>query len=49
MLNILRFIASHGIDPEVPLILSSMGMGWMMRGAYQYIKQYNKENHHDKI
>ena len=27
MLNFLRFLAAHGIDPEVPLVLGGVLMG----------------------
>ena len=48
MLNFLRFLAAHGIDPEVPLVLDGVLMGICLTVFYYEIKK-SKENRHDKI
>ena len=38
MLNFLRFLAAHGIDPEVPLILGGVLMGICLTVFYYEIQ-----------
>lgn len=33
--NFLRFLSVHGIDPEVPLILTSMALGGLLVWHYR--------------
>lgn len=46
ILNLLRWLSQHGIDPELPLILCSMAMGAMLAATYYEIKHL-KENYHE--
>ena len=48
MLNFLRFLAAHGIDPEAPLVLGGVLMGICLTVFYYEIKN-SKENYHDEI
>ena len=34
----LRWLASHGISPELPLILTSMAMGWLLHTEFVYFQ-----------
>ena len=43
MLNFLRFLAAHGIDPEVPLILGGMVMGFCLAVIYYEIQKKRAE------
>lgn len=43
MLNFLRFLAAHGIDPEVPLVLGGVLMGICLAVIYYEIQMKRAE------
>lgn len=43
MLNFLRFLAAHGIDPEVPLVLGGVLMGICLAVIYYEIQKKRAE------